>query len=78
MLLMLLAVLLFGTDTTESTSTDNSTFATVSTPPTPAEIITSANELLYSHYDFESSASFSSKRPCDMNVDSDAFISTPH
>ncbi|CAF4727620.1 unnamed protein product, partial [Rotaria sp. Silwood2] len=38
----------------------------------------SANELLYAPYNFESSPSFTSKRPCDMNVDSDeSFISTP-
>ncbi|CAF1180277.1 unnamed protein product [Didymodactylos carnosus] len=67
-----------GTDTTQSTSIDNPTFATVSAPPTPTEIITSANELLYSHYDFEPSESFTSKRPYDMNVDNDeAFMSTP-
>ncbi|CAF1461320.1 unnamed protein product, partial [Didymodactylos carnosus] len=42
-----------GIDTTHSTTIDNPTFATVSAPPTPTEIITSANELLYSHYDLE-------------------------
>ncbi|CAF1029219.1 unnamed protein product [Didymodactylos carnosus] len=66
-----------GTDTTQSTTLDNPTFAMTSAPLTPTEIITSANELLYSHYDFDSSASFTSKRPCDMSVENDeVFTST--
>ncbi|CAF3967599.1 unnamed protein product, partial [Rotaria sp. Silwood1] len=48
-------------------------------PPrsTPTEDMSSANELLYSHYDFESSPSRTSKRPYYLNVDSDkSFLST--
>ncbi|CAF4101777.1 unnamed protein product, partial [Rotaria sordida] len=78
----------FGMDTTHSTIIDKSTLmllkqpestaAPVSTPPTPTEVISSENELLYSHYDFESSPSCTSKRPYDLNVDSDeSFLSTP-
>ncbi|CAF4779066.1 unnamed protein product [Rotaria sp. Silwood1] len=44
---------------------------------TPTEDMSSANELLYSHYDFESSPSRTSKRPYYLNVDSDkSFLST--
>ncbi|CAM4976141.1 unnamed protein product [Rotaria socialis] len=78
----------FGTDTTHSTITDNftltllqqtnSTIASVSEPATPTEIISSGNDLLYSHYDSEPSPSVTPKRACGMSVDSDeSFISTP-
>ncbi|CAF4937584.1 unnamed protein product, partial [Rotaria socialis] len=78
----------FGTDTTHSTIAGNftltllhqtnSTFASVSEPTKPTEIILSANDLLYSHYDFEPSPSVTPKRTCDMSVDSDeSLISTP-
>lgn len=72
----------------QSTITDNSALisseqpksATVSESlsPTPLELISSSNELLYSPYDFESSPSVSSKRSCVISVDNDeSFTSTP-
>ncbi|CAF5075543.1 unnamed protein product, partial [Rotaria magnacalcarata] len=67
----------FGTDTMHSTIADNftltllqqtnSTIASVSEPATPTEIISSANDLLYSHYDFEPSPSVTPKRACGMS-----------
>ncbi|CAF4579936.1 unnamed protein product [Rotaria sp. Silwood2] len=73
-----------GTDTPHSTIMDNSTLMLLkqsesTTVPlsTPTKVISSANELLYSHYEFESSPSCTSKRPYDVNVDSDeSFLST--
>ncbi|CAF3366633.1 unnamed protein product [Rotaria sp. Silwood2] len=73
-----------GTDTPHSTIMDNSTLMLLkqsesTTVPlsTPTKVISSANELLYSHYDFESSPSCTPKRPYDVNVDSDeSFLST--
>ncbi|CAF4974835.1 unnamed protein product [Rotaria sp. Silwood1] len=74
----------YGMDTTHSTIIDKSTLMLLNQPEstaapesTPTEVISSANELLYSHYDFESSPSRTSKRPYDLNIDSDeSFLST--
>lgn len=79
-----------NTDTAQSTVTVNSTVTlsqqqkgttsseSLSRAPTPCEVISSANELLYSHYDFESSPSLASKRSCGISVDNDeSFTSTP-